>query len=159
MGVEVGGLEDSLQWARVAVPGMKDYGLKEMERWALGKPPRETFVQLVTHPVEVTRVTHRTERRCVCGKVPCRAKGTSEWWDASQGWFRLHERQDHRVPTEHKRMVDVRWAVPEFVPGHERWDRWVAYSLADAVSGIEIVDWLRSRRQQARAYPWRKVAA
>lgn len=153
-GVVVAGLEDSLQWARVAVPGMSDYGLKEMERWALGKPERETFVQLVTHPVEIVRVTYRNEKRCICGKSPCRARQTAEWWDEKLGWFRPHTREVTRVPTEHRRTVDARWEVTEFAPGHERWERWLAYSLADAVSGIEIVDWLRTRTPKPRRYPW-----
>lgn len=154
MGVGIEGLEDTLQWARVALPGMLDYGLKGMERWALGKPERDTFLQVVTHPVEVVRVTTRKERRCVCGKVPCRARSTSEWWDQKLGWFRLHEREDVVIPTEHKRMVDVRWDVTDFVPGHERWLQWLAYSLADAVSGIEIVSYLRSRKPAKVRYPW-----
>lgn len=153
-GVEVVGLEDSLQWARVAVPGMGDYGLKGMEQWALGKPVRPTFLQMVTHPVEVTRTTFRKEKRCVCGKVPCRARATSEWWEQTLGWFRPHERQEVSLPTEHSRVVDQRWAVTDFVPGHERWEQWLAYSLADAVSGIELVDWLRNRRNPVRRYPW-----
>lgn len=133
---------------------MGDYGLKGMEQWALGKPPRSSFLQVVTHEVEVVRVTYRNETQCVCGKKPCRARSTSEWWDQERGWFRLHERQVVRVPTEHRRMVEARWAVTDFVPGHERWDQWLAYSLADAVSGIEIVDWLRRRRYAVRKYPW-----
>lgn len=154
MGVDIAGLEDTLQWARVAVPGMAGYGLKEMEQWALGKPARETFLQVVTRPVEVVRVTYRKEKACVCGKKPCRARGASEWFDAELGWYRLHERVEVKVATEHRRMVDQRWAVTDFAPGHERWDRWLAYSLADAVSGMEIVDWLRSRRYPTRKYPW-----
>lgn len=153
-GVEILGLEDSLQWARVAVPGMTGYGLKDMEQWALGKKPRPGFLDMVKHPVEVTRVTYRTETQCVCGKKPCRARGSSEWFDEQLGWFRLHERQQVRVPTEHKRMVEQRWAVTDFVPGHERWDAWLQYSLADAVSGIEVVDWLRNQRPRPRRYPW-----
>lgn len=154
MDVEIEGLEDSLQWARVAVPGLGDYGLKAMEQWALGKPARESFLDVVTHTVEVVRTTYRKEKRCACGKVPCRARSTSEWFDEAQGWFRPHERIEIQLPTEHRRMVDQRWDVTEFVPGHERWERWLAYSLADAVSGMEIVDWLRNRRQRPRPYPW-----
>lgn len=147
-------MDDTLQWLRVAVPGIGDYGLKAAERWALGKAERPGFLDLVTHPVEVVRVTHRKEKRCVCGKTPCRARSTSEWWDQDLGWFRPHERQLISIPTEHRRTVDQRWEVPEFVPGHERWDLWLQYALADAVSAIELVSWLRNRRQRPRPYPW-----
>lgn len=147
-------MEDTLQWLRVAVPGMGDYGLKGAEQWALGKPPRPSFLDVVTHPVEVVRVTYRNEKRCICGKSPCRARSTSEWWDQQLGWFRPHTREVVRIPTEHRRVVDQRWAVTDFVPGHERWALWLDYSLADAVSAIELVDWLRRRRYQVRRYPW-----
>lgn len=156
--MDIEGLQDSLQWARVAVPGLRDYGLKEMEQWALGKPPRPSFLDVVTHQVEVTRTTIRHEKRnkCICGKQPCRSKQTAEWWDQDRGWFRLHTREQEviAIPTEHRRLTDVRWDVTEFVPGHERWEQWLAYSLADAVSGIEIVDWLRHRRYRELKYPW-----
>src|SRR5690606_26186619 len=69
-GVEVRGLEDSLQWARVAVPGMggagRDYGLKAMERWALGYPDRPTFLDMVSYDQVVVNARRRRERGCIC---------------------------------------------------------------------------------------------
>lgn len=147
-------IEDSLQWLRVAVPGMRDYGLKAAEVWALGKQSREDFLTLVTHPVAVYRTTTRHENRCVCGNVPCRKPQKSEWWDPVLGASRPHRREEVAIETVHERVVDVRWDVTELVPGHERWERWLRYALTDAVSGIELVDWLRNRRHKDLKYPW-----
>lgn len=158
-GLLVAGMGDTLQWARVAAPGLGDYGLKGMEQWALGKPPRPSFIDIVSHETEVVRITYRKEKRCICGKVPCRARSASEWWDQQLGWFRPHTREVVSLPTEHRRMVTVRWDVTDFVPGHERWAEWLAYSLADAVSGIEIVDWLRRRRTRQYRYPWQRPSS
>lgn len=165
-GVDVAGMEDTLQWARVAVPGMGHYGLKEMEQWALGKPPRPDFMEMLSYPAQVERSTWRKEKTCVCGKKPCRAKGTSEWFDVPMGWWRLHERVEHRVETKHIKDVTLRYQVPQFVPGAvleplvwhgqtiDRMIAWEAYSLADAVSGIELVSWLRNRPVKVTPYPW-----
>ena len=153
-GVEVEGLEDSLQWLRVAVPGMKDYGLKEAEQWALGYEPRPGFLETVTHDVEVVTARRRKESGCVCGAKPCRAKRTADWWDGTA--FRLHERVSWKVFTPVKRVVQERWAVTDFVPGHPRWEAWLQYSLLDAVRGMELVSWLRNRRQRAVSYPWNR---
>ena len=155
-GVDVAGLQDSLQWLRVACPGRHGYGLKEAEQWALGYPPRPGFIETVTHDVEVVTARGRAETGCVCGARPCRAKRTSDWWDGER--FRLHERVKWRVFTPVKRVVQARWDVTEFAPGHPRWDAWLAYSLLDATRGIELVDWIRNLRQPEMEYPWTKQA-
>ena len=55
-------------------------------------------------------------------------------------------------PTE--RTVPARYDIRDFVPGHERWDAWIAYSVSDAVRGIELVSWIRNRKPARVAYPW-----
>lgn len=54
-----------------------------------------------------------------------------------------------------RREVPARSDVTDFVPGHPRWQAWLEYSLADAVRGIQLVDWLRNRRQPEVRYPWK----
>lgn len=149
-------ITDTLQWLRVAVPGMQDYGLKAAERWALGHPAREGFLDLVKHAVTVIRARRQVEDGCICGKKPCRARRSAEWWDQEAGWFRPHTRVRVRRFLPVPKVVEERWEVPEFLPGHPRWAAWLAYSLADAVHGMELVDWLRRRRQVAAPYPWIK---
>lgn len=166
MGVEVNGLEDTLQWARVAVPGMTQYGLKPMSQWALGKQPRPNFKEVTGYQTIVARSTWKKDKQCICGKKPCRAKGTSDWFDPAVGWWRLHERKESRVETVHQREETAFYPVTAFVPGAklqplvwhgttmERMAAWEAYSLEDAVDGMELVSWLRARPARVIPSPW-----
>jgi hypothetical protein len=166
-GIEVVGLEDSLQWLRVAVPGMRDYGLKGAEQWALGYGPRPGFRDMMTYEAEVVTARRRRERGCICGKTPCHARQVAEWWDQATGWWRPHTRVSWSVFTPVTRK-ELRWLeVPQFVPGAvlpplvwqglklDRLAAWWEYSLADAVRGIELVDWCRNVRPRKLEYPWR----
>lgn len=178
-GVEVAGLEDTLQWLRVAVPGMRGYGLKEFEQWGLGYGPRPEFWDMVTYYAQVNTVRSRRERGCICGRRPCHAKQIAEWWDEQQGWWRLHTRVEWRVFTPVPHTVKMTYPVTAFVPGAElepivwvptktkphppawwkgqpiaRLAAWWDYSLADAVRGMETVDWLRNRKPKELVYPW-----
>lgn len=166
MGVEVNGLEDTLQWARVAVPGIAHYNLKAMSQWALGKPPRPTFKEVTAYQTIVARSTWKRDKTCTCGKKPCRAKSTSDWFDPAIGWWRMHERVETRVETVHQREVTAHYEVPQFVPGADlqplvwggttinRMVAWEAYSLEDALDGAELVSWLRSRPARVVPSPW-----
>lgn len=165
-GVEVNGLEDTLQYLRVAEPGRTGYRLKAVLQWALGKPARPSFKEVTTYRGSVERSSWKTERRCICGRVPCRAKSTSDWYDHKLGWWRYHEREEHRVETKHIREVDLQYAVTDFVPGAQlqplewrgktldRMDVWDEYSLADAVDDMELVSWLRNRPARNTPFPW-----
>lgn len=165
-GLEVNNMEDTLQWLRVAVPGVGKYGLKDAAQWALGKPERPDFTDMMSYRDTVVRYTRRKEKSCVCGKRPCRAKATSDWFDPHLGWWRLHERVETVVETPHTKEVTLKYPVTAFVPGAQllplvwkgkeldRSAAWEEYSLADAVDDIELVSWLRSRPSRAVAYPW-----
>lgn len=165
-GVEVNGLEDTLQYLRVAVPGMNQYSLKPVSQWALGKPPRPTFKEVTGYQTIVARSTWRASRRCTCGRVPCRAKGTSDWFDPKLGWWRFHEREEIRTETKHEREVTQYYAMTDFVPGAnlkplvwhdqtiERMKAWDDYSLEDSIDGMELVSWLRSRPVRVIPTPW-----
>jgi hypothetical protein len=177
-GVEVRGLEDSLQYLRVACPGRLDYGLKSAEAWALGYGPRPSFMDMVSYQARVVNARGRTERGCVCGATPCRARSTAEWLDMDGCW-RPHTRVSWRVYSPVVRMVPARYDVTDFVPGSRlepiRWlktkdkptppgwwhgtdiDRltaWWEYSLADAVRGMELVDWMRGQKPARVVFPW-----
>jgi hypothetical protein len=166
-GVDIRGLEDSLQYLRVLVPGMKGYGLKEAERWALGYGPRPEFWDMVSYEAEVVTARGRTERGCICGAKPCRARSTSDWLD-NDGVWRPHIRVQWRVFTPVKRTEKRRLEVTDFVPGAtlpplvwggqvlDRLEAWWAYSAADAIRGMELVDWMRNQRTRKLEYPWVK---
>lgn len=149
-------VHDSLQWARVAVPGMRDYGLKEMRVWALGKPARKDYKTLMSYVGTETVERQRTTRRCLCGKVPCRSKSTSQWQDPSGTWLQ-HERVEVRESVQVQREVKKMWEAPDMVPGHPLFPEWEDYSRIDAEDGIEIVDWLRHRKPGNQVYPWSKL--
>lgn len=177
-GVEVRGLEDTLQWFRVAVPGRKDYGLKDIERWALGYPARPEFLDLVSYEARVVHARRIRERGCLCGRRPCHARSTSDFLDHDGVW-RPHLRVEWTRFCPEERRVPARYAVTDFVPGAQleplvwtptkkrtqppawwtgqpldRLDEWWKYSLADAVRGIEAVDWLRNQKPARLVYPW-----
>lgn len=166
MGVEVNGLEDTLQWLRVAVPGMAQYGLKPASMWALGKPPRPTFKEVTAYQMVVQRSTWKKDKQCACGKRPCRAKSTSDWFDPKLGWWRLHERVESKVETVHAKEITANYDVTQFVPGADlqplvwhgqtmdRMAAWEAYSLEDSLDGMELVSWLRSRPVRIIPSPW-----
>lgn len=182
-GVEIAGMEDTLQWARVTVPGMRNYGLKQMEHWALGKDDRPEFRDVVSYRGIAVRSTWRKAKRCSCGKDSCRAKGTSEWFDAETGLWKYHEKEEYRIETIHERELVLEYPVTAFVPGAvlqplewlpkkrkdgsmtprpgwwkgvpiDRLSAWEAYSAADAISGIELVSWLRTRPKRPVPFPW-----
>lgn len=167
-GVAIAGLEDSLQWLRVAVPGMRDYGLKGAEQWALGYGPRPEFWDMMKYMGTVTKVRSRWERACICGKRPCHAKGISEWWDEEKGWWSLHTRVEWRVFSPYEVEKEMRLQVTDFVPGAvlpplhwngkvlDRLAEWWNYSAADAVHGIELIDWVRNRKPRELKYPWER---
>ena len=182
-GVEVRGLEDSLQYLRVAVPGRTEYGLKAAEFWALGYGPRPSFMEMVSYKATVVNSRRRRESGCVCGKNPCRARSTSDWLD-DDGCWRQHTRVAWSVLTPVERQVPARYAVTDFVPGAslapltweptrdkpsppgwwkgtpiDRLAAWWDYSLADAVRGMELVDWIRGLKPAKLVYPWTQQAA
>lgn len=154
-GLEVAGLEDTLQWLRVVCPGRAEgYGLKEAEQWALGYGSRPGFLEMVGYQREVVHVRRRAERGCVCGASPCRARSTSDWLDESVPEWRPHTRVTWRVFTPVRKLEAARYEVTDFVPGHPRWIEWLNYSLWDATRGMELVDWIRNRKAATVAYPW-----
>lgn len=177
-GVEVRGLEDSLQWARVALPGRKDYGLKDMESWALGYGPRPSFMDLVSYVHGVVHPRRVRVRACICGKNPCRARSASDWLREDGRWF-PHERYEMSVLHLDERPTADRYRVTDFVPGAQlaplTWEptkakpvapgwwkgqpmdrlaAWWDYSLADAVRGMEVVDYLRNLKPAKLVFPW-----
>lgn len=36
----------------------------------------------------------------------------------------------------------------------DRWQAWLEYSLADALRGMELVDWIRGQKPARLVYPW-----
>jgi hypothetical protein len=182
-GVEVGGLQDSLQWLRVACPGRNDYGLKGAEEWALGYPSRPSFLDVVSYMQGYVSVRRVRERGCVCGANPCRARSSSTWIRDDGEWS-PHERVQWLRFVPEAKVRPARYGVTDFVPGAnlepivwvatkdkttgrmksppswwqgkpiDRLEAWWQYSLADAVRGMELVDYIRNLKPVQLVYPW-----
>jgi hypothetical protein len=167
-GVDIHGLEDSLQYLRVLCPGMKGYGLKEAERWALGYEPRPEFWDMMKYEAEVVTAKRKVHRACICGRTPCHAKQVAEWWDEAKGYWSLHTRVTWKTFTPVSKVEERRLQVTDFVPGAvlpslvwggkvlDRLAAWWDYSAADAIRGMELVDWMRNQRSRSMEYPWVK---
>lgn len=156
VGVEVRGVRDTLQWARVALPDLPcGYGLKPLEVHVLGKPPRPGFKDVVALEYQDVTTRRKVERGCVCGGRPCRARASSDWLDASVPEWRPHTRVTWRrfVP---QRVTRTRLrTADEMVEGCPGWDAWVQYAIADAVGVLELWDYLRQLRGHSReVHPW-----
>lgn len=179
----VAALEDSLQWLRVACPGRKDYGLKDAEQWALGYPSRPSFLDLVSYMQRVVHAKRVRERGCVCGANPCRARSVTDFLD-EMGVWRPHTRVEwlRFVPQETR--TPARYDIRDFVPGAilepiiwtppkrkkgqplkppptwwkgqpiDRLAAWWDYSAADAIRGMELVDYIRNLKPVKVVYPW-----
>ena len=153
-GVKIRGLEDSLQWLRIVCPGeARGYGLKEAEQWALGYGPRPGFLDMVGTTAVIRGSRAKGFKGCICGANPCRARSSTDFL-SDDGVWRPHIRVTWKVFSPTERVVPARFDIREFAPGHARWDAWIAYSLADAVRGIELVSWIRNRKPARVAYPW-----
>lgn len=156
-GINLTNLEDTLQAARVALPALWcGYGLKDLEVHVLGKQPRPKFRDVVRLDYTATGVKRTTERGCSCGAQPCRARATSDWFDDALGWHRPHTRVTWRRFTPAPRSATRQRDVAEMLPGCEGWDTWVDYALIDAVSVLELDDYLLNRPAKwgVRDYPW-----
>lgn len=165
MGVTINGMQDSLQWFRVAFPGMSRYGLKSIAQWALHYEVRPSFTEMVTYNKPVITVKRKVERGCLCGKKGCKKRANrdflSDWGD-----YLPHQRVTWRrfIPTS--KIREFKYDVTDFTPtaklepliwhdkAYNRWDEWLKYSAEDSTQGIEAVDWLRNQPKKRYINPW-----
>lgn len=169
-GIEINNCQDSLQWFRVAIPGLsnfggKNYGLKSVEQWALGYPSRPDFSDMITYEAMVTSYKTNKVKGCVCGSSPCHQRSTKQFIDDMGNWV-YHTRELKEKITEIEKVKEFKYDVTDFNPtanlqsliwhgkSYNRWEEWLKYSLADAVHGIEAVDWLRNKDKPVIKYPW-----
>jgi hypothetical protein len=165
MGIEINGLQDSLQWFRVAFPGMQGYGLKAIAKWALGYKDRPSFIEMMTHKGIETKVTRKREKGCICGNKPCHQRSNKEFL-SNDGVYKLHRRVEWSRFTCVSKVVDVRYKVTDFTKDaildpliwnnseYSRWEQWLEYAVEDAIQCIEAIDWLRNKSKPKIEYPW-----
>lgn len=166
IGVDINGLQDSLQWFRVAFPGRFNYGLKTIATRELGYPERPKFDELMEYEDTEIHAKRTIEKGCICGVRPCRQRSNKEFLD-NDGVYRYHTRVSWRHIHPFPKIVSKRYNVTDFVPGAilkpllwrgteiDRLKAWWEYSGSDAIQGIEGVDWLRGHcDKQEIKYPW-----
>lgn len=150
----VAGLVDLLSAFRFLYPERvapgPGYSLDSIGRDFLGRGKIDSFEEVLSEPNVVEVERRKTEHRmvCECGTVPCR--------------------RPSKVPghTRTKETVVARWnesvvrgtrliPLETVLPGHERWERLVAYSGVDAelaVEGEQVVQ--TGFAQLTRPIPW-----
>jgi hypothetical protein len=121
-----------VRWYRpelVNQPGR--FKLKTLMTSLLGRPPICTFLELVSYERQVvlSNWKTRTERHCRCGTPGCRKRLGHEKYEVEVTEEVLKEKTERG-----------RYALPDIVPGHERWDLLVRYAAEDAVAALELLD-------------------
>jgi hypothetical protein len=145
------GVRDTLSLARWVhparvVPGQGGYALDQLGLDLLDRGKTEGFEEILSVPNVVSIERRKTNHRnvCECGAVPCRRRGTG------------HVRS--RVTTVDRWNEDVvrgtrLLPLDSVGPGHELWERLVAYSGVDAELAIELKEKLLAELKE-RPLPW-----
>lgn len=137
-GILATNVQDTLDWVRVARPGLPKYGLKPLASLLLGKPPRQGFKEVLGYRQTLRVAKTKKVKVCSCGVPKCRKRLG-------------HVRHDEERETWTEKEVDALYDLHEVVPGHERWAAWVAYSLEDAVDALELASYLHHAQHRLRA--------
>lgn len=154
-GVVLRGWRDTLGLARLVLPERAagatgpdgevwlkppGYDLKHLAIDVLGKVPRETYRELVATTRVGQVVSHAPCPEPTCAKPATCLRRTG-------GHGRVRTTEDVLRPGP-----DI--ALEEITPGHERWDRLLAYAAADAVDALELAEWLDARSSRPPPTPW-----
>jgi 3'-5' exonuclease len=136
----------TLQWSRVAMPGMDGYGLKPLAIKCLGKPWRPDFATVTGYKRLEYKVKKVKSKVCSCGVPKCKKRLG-------------HKRTDVVTENREEHWVDDNYKPSEIVPGHAIWDAWVDYAIEDAVEALELADWLRKKKCDNPGDPYSAEAA
>lgn len=134
-GIELAGGVNTLGLIRWAAPGIINqpgrFRLKALMVSLLGRPPVATFKEVVSYErdVEVRTWKDVDTLVCSCGVPKCRKR---------TGHVRLLETE--RVEVVKTKLERGVYPLESIVPGHERWDLLVRYSLEDAVAALNLLD-------------------
>ena len=122
-----------IRWKRpdlINQPGR--FKLKALMSSLLHRDPVASFIEVLAYERTVTVSTWKTvtESVCACGEDGCRKRKDPH--------FRLvHE---EKVEQLKEKAEKGRYNLWDVVPGHERWDLLVKYSLDDAVAAMNLLD-------------------
>lgn len=132
----------TLQHSRVAMPNLGGYGLKFLAQCCLGKPARDTYLEVVSYlRSEYKTKTKKTKKLCTCGVPGCKKRIG-------------HFREVVEETTIIEKVVEDRYNQADLIPGHPRFERWVKYALDDAVDALELASFLRSFKDRRPGDPF-----
>jgi hypothetical protein len=148
-GVDLRGAINTLGLIRWVAPGIINqpgrFRLKALMPSLLGRPPVATFQEVVKYERQVElRWFRPTERLvCSCGVPGCRKR---------KGHARIVEFDTEEVVKLKTERGE--YDLSAIVPGHERWDLLVRYSLEDAVAAMNLLDLCEIRNEDPAPFPY-----
>jgi hypothetical protein len=161
-GIVVGGATNTLAWARFCLPerargfpeppgfdldglgadvlgiGKTEDGWVSEDWWRKHGKPKDPaiFVRIIEEEV----VRREKAKVCSCGVEKCR------------------KRKGHERPVTEVREKVLRWGghipLEEVVPGHERWERAVAYAARDSLIALYLSDRFEKMMDTRIPFPW-----
>jgi hypothetical protein len=118
------------------------FKLKALMLGLLQRNPTCTFIELLSYERQVFVSTWKKQvrRECSCGEEGCRKR---------KGHVKFEE--EDLVEVVKEKTERGRYNLWDIVPGHERWELLVKYSLDDAVAALNVLDLCEAGTDPA---PW-----
>lgn len=140
-GVQLRGVRDTLERARLLFPGLEDgFALKPLRVSVLRKSSRDTFKDVTAPLVRQVWTTHPV-KTCACGTAGCKKRSLPD-----------HAKLTSDVQTVKE--VTEPCPIESVIPGHPRWAMKCDYAGDDAVDGLELDEMLDLRQVElARLLP------
>jgi hypothetical protein len=127
----------------INLPGR--FKLKALMGSLLHREPVATFDQVVSYERVVTVSTWKkvTSKHCECGEPGCRKRKGHDKYEVTEDVEVLREKTERG-----------KYPLESIVPGQERWDLLVKYSLEDAVAAMEVLDLCEAERDDPAPWPY-----
>lgn len=142
-GIVINKCHCTLQYARVALPGLDSYGLKPLACSVLGKGYRPGFAEVMGYDEVVRTEKAIPSKSCACGAEKCRKR-----------LLPMHAKTVTESVVVTEKTVHKEYRPSEMHTGHERWAQWVAYAMEDAVDALELADYLNHLPSQMPSDPY-----
>jgi hypothetical protein len=143
-GIHVGGAINTLARARFCWPERArgaGFDLDGLGTDMLGLGKTESFADVFTeHYIEVIEKV-RKMKRCTCGEDGCRKRKGHEKVEVAE-IERIEKPRTRPIPLE------------SVLPGHERWERAVAYAARDALVALYLNDRMDRVMEGRITFPW-----
>jgi hypothetical protein len=147
-GVQLRGGINTLAMARFLYPWRSqlirgNFDLDSICKWRVGFGKTEDFDDFLGYDAEESYEVEEWAKLCGCGEVGCRKKKAPH--DSKSPVRRVVQR------TKKVRRI---LALESLVPGHNLWDRYIAYAACDAELALILYQCMVLDGQKTRPYPW-----